>query len=117
VSLHGKERDMRVINLGGATQNTFGRDSWLAMWEAFSGQNAFMCFVKGCINRPSVGGHVQKDSPADKSLYVIPLCADCSKKKGQDLDIWDGANLVSKSACEATGKQREKPRGLAHVWA
>jgi hypothetical protein len=86
---------MRVKNLNGTTQNLCSTGSWFAHWEKFSGQNAFMCFTKGCIKRPSVGGQVQKDSPTDKSWYVIPLCDDCNKKRGQDLDIWDSAKLVS----------------------
>jgi hypothetical protein len=89
-----KENGMRVKNLNGTPQNTRTSGSWLAYWELYSGQNAYMCVSDGCIMRPSVGAHVQMDSPTDKSWYVIPLCADCSKKRGQDLDIWDMAKLV-----------------------
>ena len=90
-----KGEDMRVKNLNGATQKKCSSSSWLAHWEKFSGQNAYMCFVKGCTNKRSVGGHVQKDSLTDKNWYVIPLCDDCNKKRGHDLDIWDMATLVS----------------------
>jgi hypothetical protein len=108
---------MRVKNLGGATQNTHSSAGWLALWEKLSGQNAFICFVKGCIRRPSVGGQVQKDSSTDKNWYVIPLCVDCSKKKGQDLDIWDEAGLVSANAGEATEKPDEKLHESSRMWA
>ena len=111
------ENDMRVKNLSGATQNTQSSGSWLALWEEVSGENAFICFVKGCINRPCAGGQVQKDSLTDKNWYVIPLCADCSKKRGQDLDIWDGGSLVSANASEAAEKRHEKRRESVLVWA
>jgi hypothetical protein len=85
---------MRVRNLNGATQITCNSGSWLAYWEKFSGQTAYGCFVSGCKNKRSVGGHVQKDSPSDKNWYVVPLCDECNKKTGEDLDIWDLAMLV-----------------------
>jgi hypothetical protein len=95
-----EEKYMTVRNLGGATQIKCNSSSWLAHWEIFSGQNAVMCFAEGCINRPSFGGQVQKDSPTDKNWYVIPLCNDCNNKRGQDLDIWDTANLAPANVIE-----------------
>ena len=94
------EEYMRVKNLNGGTQNKCSSGSWLAHWEKFSGQNAYMCFGKGCINRPSVGGHVQKDSTTDKNWYIVPLCDDCNKKRGQDLDIWALALLIPANESE-----------------
>jgi hypothetical protein len=85
---------MRVKNLNRATQTKCSSGTWLALWEKASGQNAFLCFVKDCINRPSTGGLVQKDIPTDEKWYVVPLCDDCSKRTGQDLNIWDMATLV-----------------------
>jgi hypothetical protein len=85
---------MKVKNLNGTPQNDRVNGSWLSFWELYSGQNASMCFTDGCIMRPSVGARVQMDSPTDKNWYVIPLCADCSRKRGQDLDIWDMAKLI-----------------------
>jgi hypothetical protein len=86
---------MRVKNLNAAARKGCNSGTWLTHWEKESGQNAFLCFVKDCINRPSVGGLVQKDSPIDEGWFVLPLCDDCNKRTGQDLDIWDGATLVS----------------------
>jgi hypothetical protein len=94
---------MKVKNLNGTAPITKESGNWLSHWEKLSGLNAFMCYVKGCIKRPSVGGHVQKDSPTDKTWYVIPLCDDCGRKRGQDLDIWDAATLISAAARIATG--------------
>jgi hypothetical protein len=56
-----KERSMKVRNLNRTTQGACPSGTWFAHWEIYSGQNAFMCFVKGCIRRPTVGGRVQKD--------------------------------------------------------
>ena len=46
----------------------------------------------------SVGALIQKDSLTDQDLYVIPLCDDCNKKLGQELEIWDTTELVSADA-------------------
>jgi hypothetical protein len=94
MSVSGQGEDMKVKNLNGATHSLHG-GNWLAHWEKYSGQNAYMCFAKGCIKRPIAGGRVQKDSLIDATWYVIPLCSDCNKKNGQDLDIWDAATFVS----------------------
>jgi hypothetical protein len=105
---------MRVKNLDGAQLNKCSTGSWLAHWERFSGQNAFMCFANDCIKRPSVGGLVQKESPIDKDWYVIPLCSDCNKKKGQDLDVWDTAKLIPTDEIEAAAVTSALPRSFSH---
>lgn len=96
---------MRVKNLNGTSQNNCSCGSWLAHWSKFSGQVANRCFVNGCTTVHSVGGHVQKDSATDKNWYIVPLCSACNNKKGQDLDIWDGASLVSANVSETCGKK------------
>jgi hypothetical protein len=107
---------MRVRNLNGVSAGAGDGVSWLARWEKFSGQNAFMCFAEGCINRPSAGGRVLRDSLTDRNWYVIPLCKECNEKSGKDLEIWDPANLVSVHAIEAlempTPAQDSSPRVL-----
>ncbi len=85
---------MKVRNLNKAVSSGYDSGGWLTYWEKFSGQAARECFVSGCKNARSVGGHVQKDSSTDKSWYVVPLCDDCNRKTGQDLEIWDLAMLV-----------------------
>ena len=96
---------MRVRNLNGATQKECTGSSWLAHWEAHSGQTAYGCFVTGCSNKRSVGGRVRKDSTTDTGWYIIPICEECNKKTGQDLDIWDLAKLVPAQA----GAAHENP--------
>lgn len=107
---------MRVRNLNGATSSDGDGRNWLAHWEKLSGQNAFMCFAEGCINIPSVGGHVQKDSSTDRTWYVIPLCSGCNKKKELDLNIWDMAKLLSANAIDSLEIAAVTPRNFAQ-WA
>jgi hypothetical protein len=78
--------------------------NWLAYWERVSAQKAFMCFVDGCINTPSVGGLVQKEGASDGRRYVIPLCGQCSKQNAPELDIWDMARLVHASESDALAR-------------
>lgn len=106
---------MRVRHLNDSRQIAFRSRNWLAHWEKISGQNAYLCFVKDCINRPTAGGLVQQDSQIDRSWYIVPLCNDCSKKTGQDLDIWDQAALVRADDTKvpqgvAYGRQATAPR-------
>jgi hypothetical protein len=85
---------MRVINLNGSKGIACVSGSWLARWERITGQSAFLCFVKDCINTPFSGGLVQKDNMLDGNWYIVPLCKECAKKTHADLDIWDSAVLV-----------------------
>ena len=96
-----EEPTMRVKNLNKGALGNSSSGSWLTHWERHTGQNAWMCYVQGCIGRPTAGGRIQKDSLVDRNWYVIPLCADCSERSGQDLDIWDEATLVSAMESEA----------------
>jgi hypothetical protein len=94
---------MKVRRTNGTLSNKSGTAAWLAYWEKLSGHSAYLCFGQSCINTPSVGAVVQRDSLTDKSFYVIPLCRDCNKKKGEELDIWDTRTLVSADAVTASG--------------
>jgi hypothetical protein len=111
-----KELGMKMKKLNGASPNKSSSGTWLAYWEKLSGQSAYLCFGQGCINTPSVGALVQKDSLSDKKLYVIPLCQDCNKKREQDLDIWDTRTLISVDATTANGIAAVTPRSFAQ-WA
>jgi hypothetical protein len=106
---------MRVKNLNGTAQDKPRSGSWLRHWEEVSGQNAWMCFVQGCIRRPIEGGRVQKDTGVDRGWYVIPLCTECNGKQGQDLDIWDAARLVLATERVAVGIRTE-PSKAAAAW-
>jgi len=107
---------MRVMNLNGSTRIACGDGSWLAYWEKGSGQKAFLCSVKECINTPFSGGLVQEDNRLDRSWYVVPLCKDCGKKTLADLEIWDMATLVC--AFDArTPRAVPQPSGVFHARA
>src|SRR5271169_4425037 len=95
-------RDVKVRSLNVSNQIMGSPGNRLAHWEKTTGQNAFLCVVKDCINRPTAGGLVQKDSPTDRSWYIVPLCRECSTRTGQDLDIWDEAILVRGSEMKAS---------------
>ena len=105
---------MKVRRTNGTLSNKSNAGTWLSYWEKLSGQSAYLCFGQGCINTPSVGALIQKDSLADKNLYVIPLCDDCNKKSGKELDIWDTKMPVSVDATAASGIVT--PRSFAQ-WA
>ena len=107
---------MKIKRTSGTSSNKSSNGTWLAYWEKFSGQRAYLCFRQGCINTPSIGALIQKDSPTDKNLYVIPLCDDCNKKSGQELDIWDTRTLVSADAIATSGIGAVTPRNFAQ-WA
>ena len=107
---------MKVKKPNGASPNKSSSGTWLAYWEKLSGQSAYLCFGQGCINTPSVGALIQKDSLTDKNLYVIPLCQDCNKKREQDLDIWDTKTLIAVDATTASGIAAATPRNFAQ-WA
>ena len=107
---------MKIKKSNATSSNRSCIGSWLAHWEKLSGQNAYMCFGQGCINTPSVGVLIQKDSLTDQNLYVIPLCDECNKKMGQELDIWDTATLVFADAIETKGMATVTPRIFAQ-WA
>ena len=111
---------MRVRNLNGATHVTCNSSTWLTHWEKFSGQTAYECFVRGCKNKRSVGGLVQKASAADANWYVVPLCEECNTQSGQELEIWDLAMLVPVNVAKITraalsGSQARAPRAASSV--
>jgi hypothetical protein len=99
---------MKVRNLNGTNQLTCENGTWLAQWEIMSGQNAFLCSVKDCIRRPSMGGLVQKDSGREGGWYIVPLCASCNGHRKEDLEIWDLVKLVE--VIDAKMEQMAFPR-------
>lgn len=95
---------MKVKNLNGTAQNKCKCVSWYAHWEKFSGQKANQCVVIGCKGKPEVGAHVQKDSSADSSWYVIPVCTACNNKRGEPLNVVDEVKLVSANVTQTCGR-------------
>lgn len=99
---------MIVKNLSSFEENHCHCESWLAHWKNYSGQRTNYCVVRGCGGKPEVGGHVQVNGTSDENLYVLPLCRACNDKKGQELVIFDGVNLVPANVVHTCGsKQRQ----------
>ena len=111
-----KELEMKMKKTIGTSPIKSSAGTWLAYWEKLSGQSAYLCFGQGCINTPSVGALVQKDSLTDKNMYVIPLCDNCNRKSGKELDIWETRTLVTVDATTASGIAAVTPRNFAQ-WA
>ena len=96
---------MIIRNVHGTVEHACHCESWLDHWRTYSGQRALYCVVRGCVAKPEVGGHVQERGTSDENIYVIPLCRTCSEKSGQELEIFEGVNLVSINTSVTCGKQ------------
>jgi hypothetical protein len=97
---------MTVKNLNGTSDNTCEcNGGWLAHWENFNEdkKKATYCVGKNCFHPATYGGHVQKDDPNDRHWYIIPICEECNKKRG-DYVIKDGIELVPANVSETCGK-------------
>jgi len=87
---------MKVKNINGTSDNICKCGSWLNHWKNFSDQSLpSYCPVVGCLQRPEVGAHVQKDSSTDSSWYIIPLCRTHNGETGKSLNVSDSIKLVS----------------------
>ena len=96
---------MKVNNVNGTSDNTCKCGSWLAHWKNFSGQEIpTYCAEKACTAKPDVGAHVQKDSTADKSWYIVPLCSPHNRETGKSLNLVDSAVLVSANVSQTCGE-------------
>lgn len=73
---------MYVKNVAGSSRfpKPNGYSSWLAYWEAQTGQKAYYCSADNCLRTDLIGAHVQKAYGVDKSWYIVPLCSSCNKR-------------------------------------
>ena len=94
---------MKVKNINGTSNNVCKCESWLAHWEAFSGQTAGFCAQETCTAVADVGAHVQKDDPTDRAWYIIPLCKEHNKATGV-MELSDSIELVSANVSQTCGK-------------
>ena len=95
----------KVKNINGTSTRTCKCGSWLQHWENFSGQSLpRYCPEVGCIEKPAVGAHVQKDSATDRSWYIVPLCKTHNAKTRESLYISDSIELVSANVSETCGR-------------
>ena len=96
---------MKVNNINGTGDNACKCGSWLSHWKNHSWQAlADYCAEKNCINRPTIGAHVQKDDVADANWYIIPFCDLHNRVTGKSLEIIDSTKLVPANVQETCGK-------------
>lgn len=96
---------MRVKNINGTSPRTCRCGSWLDHWKNYSGQSLpTHCPEKTCYRRPELGAHVQKDSPTDRSWYIVPLCRTHNAETGKSLELVDSIRLASANIAETCGR-------------
>ena len=101
---------MIVKNLSSFEENRCHCESWLDHWRKYSGQRTNYCVVRKCGGKPEVGGHVQVCGTPDDNLYVLPLCRACNDKKGQEIVIFDGVNLVPVNVADTCGEKQQQEK-------
>ncbi len=95
---------MKLRNINGTSGRVCACGSWLKHWEKFAGRSAYdYCPADGCLEKKLVGAHVQKDDAADKSWYIVPLCAK-HNAKSDSLTVPDWVTLVSANLSETCEK-------------
>jgi len=94
---------MKVKNINGTSANKCKCASWLDHWKKFSGKpTPSYCAQSSCVSRPTVGGHVQKDSVYDKDWYIIPLC-DSHNRQATEMEVMDSTIFVSANVSQTCG--------------
>ncbi len=78
-------------------------DSWLDHWDRFSDQSPTYCPVEECMSHIEIGARVQKESPADDSWYIVPLCQKHNARTGESLLVNDNVKMVSTNGKETCG--------------
>ena len=76
--------------------------SWLEHWIKYSEQFPTYCPVEACMNSIEIGSEVQKESPTNKKVYIVPLCLKHNGQTGSTLKVNDHVKLVlakSRKAC------------------
>jgi hypothetical protein len=96
---------MQVRNINGTTDTNCKCGSWLQHWKNFSGVRlGEHCYEKTCLEKPEVGAHGQKEN--DNSWYIIPLCTKYNNRRGESIELINGAVLVSANKQETCEKKK-----------
>jgi len=100
---------MKVHNINGTSDNKCKCGTWKAHWEKYNEYGAnwpICCSEKNCIERATVGAHVQKEVGYDKNWYIIPLCDEHNGPgfHGASIEISDGTSFASANQSETCGK-------------
>jgi hypothetical protein len=92
-----------VKNIKGTSDNDCKCRSWLNHWKNFSGQKlSDYCSEEKCINPPTVGAHVQRDTITDNNWYIVPLC-DKHNKAVSSMNIVNSVVLVLANKAKTCG--------------
>ena len=95
---------MKVKNINGTSENTCKCNSWLAHWEKFSGEKANTCVEASCMEKATLGAHVQKSTSTDSHWYIVPFCSSHNSQKGQELSLYNAPTLISANVSKTCGK-------------
>jgi hypothetical protein len=91
---------MKVKNVNGISTDTCKCGNWLDHWKNFSEQALpRFCPEWGCLEKPEVGAHVQKDGSSDTGWYIVPLCREHYVQTGRTITIDDSVKLVPANIC------------------
>jgi len=73
---------------------TCGCGTWIRHWENGSNKKKGNCCAYACFEKADRGGHVQKRKVGDDSWYIIPICAKCNRKLGEEYYVNDDTFFV-----------------------
>jgi len=95
---------LRLNNLNCTKSTDCKCGSWLEHWKQFSAQSLpDFCAEKKCLNPPTLGAHVQKDSLRDRRWYIVPVCEEHFEKTGASLEVPEAVAVVSADVTETCG--------------
>ncbi len=92
----------KIKNINGTSALKCKCGTWLGHWKKHSGQSAYFCSEKTCINTSLVGAHVKKAESLDNNWYIVPLCVAHNFSVGT-LEISDSVKLVSANVSNTCG--------------
>lgn len=95
---------MKVKNINGTADNQSCKcGSWLDHWKKYSGESLpTFCAETTCMNKPTVGAHVQK--AGGDTWYIVPFCATHNAMKGKELDVLDSTAFAAANVSTTCGK-------------
>lgn len=90
---------------------TAGRDCycgpWISHWKNYTGSDrATVCIVAGCMNQPTLGGHVEflKVENLKGLSYIAPMCVEHNNARGSEFMSRPGIRLARGNVAETCWK-------------
>ena len=84
---------IKVKNLNPTPHYNCACGTWLKHWQKFSTLKAPICAAANCVEKATVGTHIQKADSADIAWYVVPFCEQHSQSTAE-MQIADNYKLV-----------------------